>query len=81
MTNFKTIKLDVADVDHIIINELMESYERNNKFDKVDCSDDILEPDYKLLDAILTVLEYYMPPKEFEAWANYVHQDKEEEPI
>jgi hypothetical protein len=66
----KSIKLDVADVDHIIINELMESYERNNKF-----------PDYKLLDAILTVLEYYMPPKEFEAWANYVHQDKEEEPI
>jgi hypothetical protein len=45
----------------------MESYERNNKF-----------PDYKLLDAILTVLEYYMPPKEFEAWANYVHQNKEE---
>ena len=70
MTNFKTIKLAVADVDHIIINELMESYERNNKF-----------PDYKLLDAILTVLEYYMPSKEFEAWANYVHQDKEEEPI
>jgi hypothetical protein len=66
----KSIKLDVADVDHIIINELMESYERNNKF-----------PDYKLLDAILTVLEYYMPSKEFEAWANYVHQDKEEEPI
>ena len=63
----KSIKLDVADVDHIIINELMESYERNNKF-----------PDYELLDAILTVLEYYMPPKEFEAWANYVHQNKEE---
>ena len=62
----KSIKLDVADVDHIIINELMESYERNNKF-----------PDYKLLDAILTVLEYYMPPKEFEAWSNYIHQNKE----
>jgi hypothetical protein len=36
-----------------------------------DCSDTVLEPDYELLKAIQTVLEYYMTAEELELWNNY----------
>ena len=42
--------------------------QRNNKFDRVDCSDTVLEPDYELLKAIQTVLEYYMSADEIKVW-------------
>jgi hypothetical protein len=42
----------------------------NNRFDRVDCSNDVLEPDYELLKAIQTVLEYYMTTEELELWNN-----------
>ena len=64
----KTITLQVEDVDQIIVNELKDAYLRNNKFDRVDCSDTVLEPDYELLKAIQTVLAYYMPHKDYEEW-------------
>ena len=64
----KTITPQVEDVDQIIVNELKDAYLRNNKFDRVDCSDDVLEPDYKLLKAIQTVLEYYMLRSEWLEW-------------
>ena len=37
-------------------------------FDRVDCSDTVLEPDYELLKAIQTVLEYYMSADEIKVW-------------
>jgi len=40
----------------------------NNQFDKVDCSDDVLEPDYELLKAIQTVLAYYMVHEDWSEW-------------
>ncbi len=58
----------VEDCDNIVIDELIDSYHRNNKFDRVDCSDTVLEPDYELLKAIQTVLAYYMPHKDYEEW-------------
>ena len=61
----------VEDCDNIVIDELIDSYHRNNKFDRVDCSDTVLEPDYDLLKAIQTVLEYYMTTEELELWNNY----------
>jgi len=64
----KTITLRVEDCEQIVIDDLMDSYHRNNRFDKVDCSNDVLEPDYELLKAILTVLAYYMPQKDYEEW-------------
>ena len=64
----KTITLQVEDVDQVIVDELKDAYQRNNKFDRVDCSDDVLEPDYKLLKAIQTVLEYYMLRSEWLEW-------------
>ena len=66
----KTITLQVEDVDQVIVDELKDAYLRNNKFDRVDCSDTVLEPDYELLKAIQTVLEYYMTAEELELWNN-----------
>tara|TARA_R110000772_G_scaffold25916_1_gene67280 strand:- start:114 stop:350 length:237 start_codon:yes stop_codon:yes gene_type:complete len=67
----KTITLQVEDVDQVIVDELKDAYQRNNKFDRVDCSDTVLEPDYELLKAIQTVLEYYMTAEEIELWNDY----------
>ena len=33
----KTITLRVEDCEQIVIDDLMDSYHRNNRFDKVDC--------------------------------------------
>jgi hypothetical protein len=67
----KTITLQVEDVDQVIVDELKDAYQRNIKFDRVDCSDTVLEPDYELLGAIQTVLEYYMTAEEIELWNGY----------
>ena len=67
----KTITLQVEDVDQVIVDELKDAYLRNDKFDRVDCSDTVLEPDYELLKAIQTVLEYYMTAEEIELWNDY----------
>jgi hypothetical protein len=64
----KTITLQVEDVDQIIINDLKDAYLSNDRFDKVDCSDTVLDPDYELLQAIQTVLEYYMTGEEIKLW-------------
>ncbi len=64
----KSVTLQVEDVDQVVIDELKDAYQRNNKFDRVDCSDTVLEPDYELLKAIQTVLEYYMSADEIKVW-------------
>ena len=64
----KTITLRVEDVDQVVIDDLEDAYYRNNQFDKVDCSDDVLEPAYELLKAIQTVLAYYMPRGDYKEW-------------
>ena len=64
----KTITPQVEDVDQVVIDELKDAYHSNNKFDRIDCSDDVIEPDYKLLKAIQTVLEYYMLRSEWLEW-------------
>ena len=64
----KTITLDVEYCDQVIVDELKDTYNIHNKLDKVDCSDDVLEPDYELLKAIQTVLAYYMGPIEYDNW-------------
>jgi hypothetical protein len=64
----KTITLRVEDCDQVVIDELKDAYRMNNRFDKVDCSDDVLEPDYELLKAIQTVLAYYLVHEDYEEW-------------
>ena len=75
----KTITLRVEDVDQVVIDDLEDAYYRNNQFDKVDCSDDVLEPDYELLKAIQTVLAYYMPHEDYEEWVKMNPMEKENE--
>jgi len=64
----KTITLRVEDCDQIVIDELKDAYRMNNRFDRVDCSNDVLEPDFELLKAIQTVLAYYMVHEDYEEW-------------
>ncbi len=64
----KTITLKVEDCDQVIIDELKDSYHMFNQLDKADCSDDVIKPDYELLKAIQTVLEYYMPHDDWLEW-------------
>ena len=74
----RTITLRVEDCDNIVIDELKDAYRMNNRFDKVDCSDDVLEPDYELLKAIQTVLEHYMPRDIWSEWMEMNPMVKEE---
>ena len=74
----KTVTLRVEDCDNIVIAGLKDSYHLNNQFDKVDCSDDVLEPDYELLKAIQTVLAYYMVYEDWSEWMEMNPMVKEE---
>jgi hypothetical protein len=64
----KTITFRVEDCDQVVIDDLIYSYHLNNRFNKIDLSDDVLEPDYELLKSILTVLAYYMIHEDYEEW-------------
>lgn len=64
----KYITIKVDDVDDIVIEDLKEAYDLAAKPDRVDCSDDELEPDFNLLRAIDTVLDYYMSYGEYNEW-------------
>ena len=65
----KTITLQVEDVDQVIVDELKDAYQKNNKDNTRTFT--VLEPDYGLLKAIQTVLEYYMTTEELALWNNY----------
>jgi hypothetical protein len=54
-------------VDHIVISELQDAYERNVTLGRYEGVHD-MGPDEQLCDAIETVLEYFMAPSEYEAW-------------
>ena len=62
------IKLVDDQIDRIIIDELKNDYRINLGPNRIDCSDDVLDPDQDLLDAIKRVLRYYMNTQEYERW-------------
>lgn len=66
----KTITLEVEDYDQIVIDDLKESFQMNNKIEKIELSDNTMDPDYELLKAIRVVLGYYMPTKDWEKWVS-----------
>ena len=66
--NPRTFVLTDDQVDEIVVEELKLAYELNCKPNKVDCSDDYIDPDYKLLASLEYVLQYFMVPSEFKAW-------------
>lgn len=61
MARMKTITLRVEDCDDIVIDALKDAYCMSNQFD-------VFEPDYELLKAIQTVLEYYMVHDDWSEW-------------
>jgi hypothetical protein len=59
------IPLTEDQVDNIVINELKDALDMQLNLD-TDEGGEYLEPDYQLIDAIKTVLSYYMFPSEAE---------------
>ncbi len=58
-------------LDDIVIEELQDYYRLVNRFDRVDCSDTVIEPDIELLQALQIVLSNYMTKKEFAVWLEH----------
>jgi oxalate decarboxylase/phosphoglucose isomerase-like protein (cupin superfamily) len=57
------------DSDQIVIDELKDAYQMNNKKDVYQMNNKFgPEPEYELLEAIQTVLKYYMIHYEYEEW-------------
>lgn len=70
--NMKTVTLRVQedDVDHVVVEDLQRYYHLLNQWDKIDLSNDYIEPDFKTLEAILVVLSDYMESLDFEEWSH-----------
>ena len=79
MKRMKTITLRVEDCDQVVIDELKDAYRMNNRFDRIDCSNDVLEPDFELLKAIQTILAYYMVHEDYEEWVKMNPMVKEKD--
>lgn len=64
------MKIDTgySTLECLIIEDLKESYRLNRDPERMDCSEDIIEPDTELLAALDKVLEYYMNLTEYTLW-------------
>ena len=65
---FSKITLVYQQIEKIVIDDLKFAYRLNSKPNRIDCSDDILDPDQDLLDSIKHLLHYYMNSEEYEQW-------------
>lgn len=54
--------------DCITIYSLQEYYDICSKPNKIDCSDDVIEPDEEILNAIKIVLSHFMTTGDYEKW-------------
>ena len=54
----------------IVAWSLMQYYEMVSQPDKIDNSNDVIEPDYELMAAIDRVVKDYLPSKEYDKWRN-----------
>lgn len=54
--------------DTIVISELKHVYETNRLPNKIDNSNDYIDPDWDLLASVETVLKYYMTDDEYNNW-------------
>lgn len=71
------IKLVDDQIDHIIIDELKNDYRINLGPNQIDCSDDTIAGNQRLLNAIKRVLRYYMSSEEYERWQMDSSESKE----
>ena len=58
----------LEDEDFFVIRALKDYYKLCAKPDKIDNSDDVIEPDETILNAIDRVLQDYMTPDEYFRW-------------
>jgi len=54
--------------DTIVISELKHVYETNRMPNKIDNSDDYIDPDWDFLASVETVLKYYRADSEYNEW-------------
>ena len=73
--NFDEMTLHDA-FDCITIYSLQDYYDFCSKPNKIDCSDDIIEPDEEILNALKVVLSHFMTIHDYEKWLEKVN-DKE----
>lgn len=64
----KSIELDNDVIDNIVVEELKDYYNRCNVPNKIDCSDDVIDPDQDLLQALDRVLQEFMSAHEYKQW-------------
>ena len=55
-------------VDTIVIQELKRVYAGHCMPNRIDNSNDLIDPDWDFLRAVATMLEYYMTPIEYKQW-------------
>ena len=68
-------KVNTKMLDRIIINELKEVYQLNCLPEKIDCSDDYIDPDTELLHSVDRVLQYFMVRDEYHKWVAVRNED------
>lgn len=61
--------------DELIIVELMETHKLNMILDKNE-GGEYIDPDWELLKAIETVLQYYLDGERYESWIQKIALDK-----
>ena len=71
----RTLLVDDEMLDRIIINELKEVYRLNRFPEKIDCSDDYIDPDTELLHSVDRVLQYFMAKDEYHKWVAVRNED------
>ena len=63
------MKVEVdLDTDQIVISVLKDYYNVCKRYGKIDCSDDVIDPDTKVLRAIEVVLGDFLTKEEYDAW-------------
>ena len=64
------MKIEIPDdvIDEIVKDELKKAYLLNHIPDKYDLSDDEIEVHIEFINALYTVMEYFIPEEELYAW-------------
>jgi len=62
------IELNDETVDEIVLRELKLDYELCSQPDYIDCSNDRIEPDQELLDALEKVIQYHSSVQQYKQW-------------
>ena len=62
------VTIDHDQLTEIIRQSLIEDYNLNKLPDNIDCSDWVIDPDQRFLDALEQVIDYYSTPEQFAEW-------------